>query len=151
MRQLIYSMHFTGTASSSREDRKMLRLLSSGASCQWQTRVTPAGLEATVQPTEGDLAFLDSEVHLKTPDSFEGQGTLSFGEEGEHSLRFRTIEAGHFAPSQIPGVMAGAASWRIEGGSGRFAAAAGFITSTFTLSESGEWNEYHCGLIFVRD
>ena len=38
-----------------------------------------------------------------------------------------------------------------EGNSGRFQSATGLISSVFTLSGSGEFSEYHCGLIFVND
>jgi hypothetical protein len=47
--------------------------------------------------------------------------------------------------------MAGTVSWRVEGGSGRFSTASGFIASAFTLSDSGEISDYHCGLIFLED
>jgi hypothetical protein len=42
-------------------------------------------------------------------------------------------------------------SWHVQGGKGRFQSAKGLITSTFTLSDSGDLSEYHCGLLFVAD
>jgi hypothetical protein len=116
-----------------------------------ETVVGPAGVETTLHPAPGDLAFLESEVHLAGQDGFEGKGVLTFGDAGEHELRFATVHAGHLGPSALPGVMAGTASWRVEGGTGRFESATGFITSTFTLTASGDLNEYHCGLIFIAD
>jgi hypothetical protein len=47
--------------------------------------------------------------------------------------------------------MAGSASWRIVSGEGQFAAARGFITSTFTINNSGEPSDFHCGLIFLPE
>jgi hypothetical protein len=37
----------------------------------------------------------------------------------------------------------------VAGGEGQFANAQGLITSNFTLSESGEVNDYHFGVIFL--
>ena len=114
-----------------------------------ETVVGPSGVETTLHPAVGDLAFLESEVRLTDQDTFEGKGVLTFGDEGEHELRFATVQAGHLGPSALPGVMAGGVSWRVEGGSGRFESASGFIASTFTLTGSGELSDYHCGLIFI--
>jgi hypothetical protein len=113
------------------------------------TVVRPDGVYTTVRPADGDLAFLESEVHLTPSHTFEGKGTLTFGDESEHALRFSTVGAGHLGPSAEPGMMAGTVSWRVDSGEGQFASATGFITSTFTLSDSGDLNEYHCGMIFL--
>jgi hypothetical protein len=43
------------------------------------------------------------------------------------------------------------ASWKVEGGDGQFAAARGFITSTFTIGDSGERSDFHCGLILPEE
>jgi hypothetical protein len=116
-----------------------------------ETVVGPTGVETVLHPAAGDLAFLESEVRLAGQDAFEGKGVLTFGDAGDHELRFTTVHAGHLGSTAVPGVMAGTVSWRVEGGSGRFESATGLITSTFTLSSSGELSDYHCGLIFVRD
>jgi hypothetical protein len=144
-------MHFRGQTSPSGENSKILKIASSGTSCRMDTIVTPTGVETTLHSIPGDLAFLESEVHLTDHHGFEGQGVLTFGDEGEHELRFKTVQPGHLSPSPAPGVMSGTVSWRVEGGSGRFKAATGFIASTFTLSEAGELSDYHCGLIFIPD
>jgi hypothetical protein len=116
-----------------------------------ETIVGATGVETTLHPAAGDLAFLESEVRLAGGDTFEGKGFLAFGEGSEHELRFATVHAGHLGPSTMPGIMAGSVSWHVQGGTGRFESATGLITSTFTLSDSGELSEYHCGLIFVLD
>lgn len=151
MRQLMYTMHFRGQASPSAENGQVLRTTSSGTSCTMETVVGPRGVETTLHAAAGDLAFLESEVRLAGQDGFEGKGVLTFGDEGEHELRFATVHAGHLGPSAIPGVMAGSVSWHVQGGTGRFQSATGLITSTFTLSDSGDLSEYHCGLIFVAE
>lgn len=116
-----------------------------------QTIVGPSGAETTLEPAAGDLAFVETEIHLTGQNAFEGTGVLAFGDEGEHSLSFSTSKSGQLGPSGVPGVLAGAVSWRVNGGAGRFATASGFITSNFTVTEAGELNEYHCGLVFVPD
>jgi hypothetical protein len=151
MRQVIYAMHFRGQTSPSGEDTKILKIASSGTSCRMDTVVTPTGVETTLHSTPGDLAFLEAEVRLTEKHGFEGEGVLTFGDEGEHGISFKTVEAGHLGPSPLPSVMSGTVSWRVEGGSGRFKAATGFIASTFTLSEAGELSDYHCGLLFIPD
>jgi hypothetical protein len=62
-----------------------------------------------------------------------------------------TLGQGHVTAGLEPGTMAGTASWKVEGGEGQFAAARGFITSTFTISDSGERSDFHCGLIFLPE
>jgi hypothetical protein len=151
MRQVIYTMHFRGQASRSGDNASVLRTTSSGTSCTLNTVVRPNGVETTLHPAAGDLAFLESEVTLTPPDTFTGKGSLSFGEESEHALNFSAIGAGHLIPSAQPGLKAGAASWRIDGGKGQFASATGFISTTFTLTDDGDLSEYHCGMIFLPD
>jgi hypothetical protein len=116
-----------------------------------QTVVGPTGVETTLHAAAGDLAFLESEIRLASQNAFEGKGILTFGDEGEHELRFATVHAGHLGPSAVPGIMTGSVSWHIQGGTGRFRSATGLITSTFTLTDAGELSEYHCGLIFVGE
>jgi hypothetical protein len=151
MRQVIYMMHFRGQASRSSENANALRATSSGTSSTMSTVVRPNGVATTLQPAAGDLAFLEADLTLSPPDAFAGSGTLSFGDDGEHALHFSTFGAGHLGPCAKPGVMAGAANWRIDGGKGEFATATGFVSSTFMLSDDGDLNEYHCGMIFLAD
>jgi hypothetical protein len=120
------------------------------------TLIGGSGLETSLQASEGDLAFLDSELRVTGPDSYREEGTITFGDTGgdddnSNVLRFSTLGEGHFTTSIAPGTMAGSASWKVEGGAGRFAAARGFITSNFTLNERGELSDFHSGLIFVPE
>ena len=116
-----------------------------------ETVVGPSGAETTLHPAAGDLAFVEAEIRLTGKDAFEGSGVLTFGEDAEHTIRFSSAKTGQLGPSALPGVLAGAVSWKVDGGAGRFASAGGFITSTFTLTDSGELNEYQCGLVFTPD
>jgi hypothetical protein len=129
----------------------MLRTTGSAASCVITTRILPAGVETSLKPAEGELAFLESKLQITGQGTYQENGEISFGDEGEHLLRFSTLGQGHMASDLEPGVMAGTASWKVEGGEGQFAEATGFITSTFTIKESGERSDFHCGLIFLPD
>ena len=71
-----------------------------------------------------------------------------FANLGKVRKRFSTVVDGHVGPSAWPEIAAGAAHWKVEGGEGQFAGATGLITSNFTLSETGEINDYQLGVIF---
>jgi hypothetical protein len=150
MRQVIYSMHFRGQASSSTDAAKTLKTTSSGTSCTMKTVVGPTGVETTLHPAAGDLAFLESQIHLSADHRFQGAALLSFGEDGQHGLQLQTQD-GHLMPSGITGMMSGSVTWKVTGGSGRFASATGFVASTFTLADDGELSEYQCGLVLINE
>ncbi len=152
MRQILYTMHFKGRTSRARPDSPLLRTIGSATSCVVSTLIRGSNVETSLQASEGDLAFLDSELRVTGPDSYQEDGTITFGDDGNSNvLRFSTLGDGHFSTSIAPGTMAGSASWKVDGGAGRFAAARGFITSNFTLNEQGELSDFHCGLIFVPE
>src|ERR1700732_2503033 len=150
MRQLVYTMHFRGQTSPGVDHSDSLRTNGAAASCIVSTVIRPSGVQTDMQASGGDdLAFLESELRVTGQDEFEEDGTIAFGDSNEHLLRFSTLGQGHVTAGLEPGTMAGTASWKVEGGEGQFAAARGFITSTFTISGTGERSDYHCGLIFL--
>jgi hypothetical protein len=151
MRKIFYTMHFTGQSSRNTEHAEMMRTTGSATSCVVTTRILRTGVDTSLKAAEGDLAFLESQLQITGQGTYQESGEISFGDEGEHVLRFSTLGQGHMAKDLEPGVMAGTASWKVEGGEGQFAKAAGFITSTFTINESGERSDFHCGLIFLPD
>lgn len=152
MKQILYAMHFKGRTSRSSLDSQLLRTIGSATSCVVSTLIRDSGVETSLKASEGDLAFLDSELTVTGPDSYREDGTITFGEDDNSNvLRFSTLGEGHFTTSIAPGTMAGSASWKVDGGAGRFAAARGFITSNFTINERGELSDFHCGLIFVPE
>jgi len=104
-----------------------------------------------VRASQGDLAFFESELRLTGVDEFEENGEITFGDDSEHVLKFSTQGQGHIAPHIEPGVVAGSASWKVDGGRGQFASAQGLISSTFTITNAGERSDFQCGLIFVPE
>jgi hypothetical protein len=147
MRQLIYCMHFKGQSSPATDEPRRIRATSSATSCTVRTAVGPEGVTGSLDAVEGDLAFLEAELHLTGSHTFSGAGTITFGDQ--HLLRFTSTYEGHLGPSAVAQTVAGTVTWRVEGGEGQFAKAQGQITSNFTLSESGEINDYHFGVLFL--
>src|SRR5713101_4258576 len=151
MRKILYTMRFRGQASPAAAESEVLRTTGSATSCVVSTIIRRVGMETDFGASEGDLAFFESELRVTGPDAFQEGGTITFGDDSEHVLRFSTVGDGHITSSLEPGTMAGTASWKVEGGEGQFASASGFITSSFTISDSGERTDFHCGLIFLPE
>jgi hypothetical protein len=151
MRQILYTMHFRGKASPAGGQKQILHTAGSAASCLVRTRGRPSGLDTEVTAENGAVAFFESDLQVTSGDEFQEEGSISFGEESEHLLRFSTIGRGHMTSGLAPGMTAGSATWKVEGGEGQFAQARGFITTAFTLSDTGERSDYHCGLIFLPE
>jgi hypothetical protein len=147
MRQIIYSMHFQGRSSRAAGEARLIKTSESATSCTLRTTISAEGVECRQEAVDGDLAFLESEIQITGRESFSERGTISFGED--HVLRFSTVHDGHLGPSACPETVAGAANWRVDGGEGQFAEATGLITSNFTITDAGEINDYHLGIIFV--
>jgi hypothetical protein len=148
MAQITYNLQFRGTAAPAGESGVM-KATTSATSCRLETIIGPDGVKGTFGPAEGGLAYFESEVRIKTPDSFIESGTITFG-EGDHSLRFSTVGQGHLGPSADPKQMHGCVIWRVDGGEGQFEGATGLITSNFTLSDTGDVVDHHFGVIFVK-
>jgi hypothetical protein len=151
MRKILYAMHFIGQTSRTAEQTEVLRTNGSATSCIFSTVVLPSGVQTELKAAAGDMAFLESELRLTGPEEFQEKGEISFGDDIGHVLRFSTLGKGHMALGLEPGVMAGAVSWKVEGGEGQFSQARGLITSNFTISDAGERSDFHCGLIFVPE
>lgn len=151
MRKLVYVMHFISQTSRTADHTEILRTTGSATSCVMSTIVQSSGVETDLKASEGGLAFFESELRVTAPGGFQEQGEITFGDDGDHVLRFSTVGEGHLARDLEPGVLAGSATWNVEGGEGQFTAARGFITSTFTVSNSGERSDFHCGLIFIPE
>jgi hypothetical protein len=92
-------------------------------------------------------ALLEARVTLLEGGEFELAGTVGFG--SGNALRFRSHGRGVIERSPEPGLRLGSAICDIDGGSGELESAAGRITSSFLISETGELTEHQLGLVFV--
>jgi hypothetical protein len=151
MRQLLYTMHFRSRTAAAGPEQQVLHTAGSATSCVVRSRVRQSGLDSEVTTEAGGFAFLESDLRATGAEEFREEGAISFGDESKHLLRFSTVGEGHMTPGLAPGVIAGSATWKVEGGEGQFSEARGFITTTFTLTTTGERSDYHCGLIFLPD
>lgn len=151
MRKIFYTMHFRGQTSPGKSDPKVLRTTASATSSVLTTKIRESGVQSELQASDGELAFLESEVHLTSPELFQGDGSITVGDDGEHVLRFSVVEHGHLDPQIEPGTVTGTSSWKVNGGEGQFSNARGFITSAFTITAAGEFTEYQLGLLFFPE
>ena len=151
VRKILYTMHFVSRASAVPANSTILKTRGTATSSVITTMVLPSGLQTELKGSAGDLAFLESELRLNGQDEFEEHGQITFGDESEHMFEFATLGRGHMVLGIAPGLMAGSVNWRISGGNGQFARAQGVISSTFTIDESGDRSDFHCGMIFVPE
>jgi hypothetical protein len=159
MRQIAYTMQFTGEVVPVGTSANVMKATTTAASCTWVSRIGPDGLHASLESTVGGQAtfesevtflggFESSEVTSSGEAGFKETGMITFG-EGNHRLRFSTIGQGYIGPSAEPNLRQGAVIWQVEGGEGQFEGAKGLITSNFTVSDAGEVTDHHMGVIFV--
>lgn len=151
MRKIFYTMHFRGQTSPAKSDPKVLRTTASATSSVLTTKIRESGVQSELQASDGELAFLESELRLTSPELFQGNGSITVGDDGEHVLRFSVVEHGHLDPEIEPGTVTGTSSWKVNGGEGQFSNARGFITSAFTITAAGEFTDYQLGLLFFPD
>lgn len=149
MRQIVYSLRFTGQAAPIGGSSNTLKATSTGSSISLTTKVDSAGVSSTMDPAEGGEAYFESEVRFSSETTFQESGNIRFG-DGANRLRFSTVGQGYFADSPDPKLKHGAIIWRIDGGEGQFAGATGLITSNFTVGDTGDVVDHHFGLIFLK-
>ena len=148
MKQIIYAMQFKGKAAPT-ASANVMKAATSASSNTITTAIGGAGVQGKIEPAAGGKAEFESEVTITGETSFLEKGTIRFG-DGNHRLRFSTVEHGYLGDSPEPGLKSGAVMWRVDGGEGQFAGASGYITSNFTLSDAGDVTDNHIGVIFVK-
>jgi len=147
MRELIYAMRFTGTASPVGSAGNVLKAVTSAPSSTLTSTVGPNGLTGGLQPAAGDTATFTSEVTFTGETSFVETGTIGFGDGNE--LRFSSVGSGHLDVSADPERKQGTVMWRIDSGEGQFAGASGLITSNFFVSGDLTVTDHHFGVILL--
>jgi hypothetical protein len=148
VKQLNYAMQFKGSAAP--DDPSEPAVLSVHATAQSsviRSAVGLNGLSTAMEGAAGASAKFDSRVRMGAEGAFDEDGTISFGEG--NCVRFATVNQGYVAPTNEPGITAGAVIWRVEGGEGQFAGASGLITSNFYFNVDGEVTDNQFGVIFV--
>jgi hypothetical protein len=147
MKQIIYAMQFKGKAGPG-PSANVMKALTSAASTTIASVVSAQGVQGKIEPAAGGKAEFESEVTLTGGTSFLEKGSIRFGDGNR--LQFSSIERGYLGDSADPKLKSGAVMWRVDGGEGQFAGATGYITSNFTLSDTGDVTDHQFGVIFVK-
>jgi hypothetical protein len=148
MKQIIYAMQFKGKAAPT-ANPKVMKAATSSPSTSISSVCNAEGVKGNVGAIAGDKAEFESEVTLTGATSFLETGTIRFG-SGKNLVRFSTVGEGYLGSSPEAKLSSGAVIWKIDSGEGQFAGASGYITSNFTLSDTGDVIDNQFGLIFVR-
>jgi hypothetical protein len=141
MQRIVMTTHLEGEADAP-----------AGVPPQTDPRASSVSLEAVL--ADGSDAGIDrasNENHaVHTSEStFTETGTISF-DGGDGELEIATLNEGTLGPCPEPGVLHGAAVYRITGGDGRFAGATGLITTNFLLwPETGRFDERQAAVVFL--
>jgi len=149
MKQIVYSMRFSGQAVPAEGSSTVLKAATEASGCTITSTAGPGGLSGTIEPVVGDKAAFVSEVMFTGDAAFQERGTITFGDNG-HRLHFSTVGQGYLGASADPTLKHGTVMWQVDGGEGQFEGASGLITSNFTVGEAGEVVDHHFGLIYVR-
>jgi hypothetical protein len=148
MRKLFYTMQVKGRTSRPSDPTEPMRTTGSATSGSFSTVISPTGIRTEITHSDGELAFFESELRLVAPEEYQESGEIAVA---DHVLKFSTAGSGHISSGIEPGMIAGAATWKVEGGEGQFAGARGFITSNFTITSAGDRCDLHCGMIFLPE
>jgi hypothetical protein len=147
MKQIIYAMQFKGKAGPG-TSANVMKASTNAPSTTITTEIGAEGVNGNIKPAPGGNAEFESEVTLTGETSFLEKGTIRFGDGNR--LQFSTIEHGYLGDGAYPKLKSGAVMWRVDSGEGQFAGASGFITSNFTLSDTGDVTDNQFGVIFVK-
>jgi hypothetical protein len=148
VQQIVYAMQFKGQAAPG-ESAGTLQVRGLAASGSITSVINSGGLTGGFDPAAAVPAQFDSEVTLKNDTTFTEKGSITFG-NGAHKLRFSTVGEGWLGASPELSAKQGTITWRVDGGEGQFEDAGGVITSNFTLSDTGEVNDYHLGVLYIK-
>jgi hypothetical protein len=113
------------------------------------TSLGPDGVHGAFQDVPGGDATLETELSFREQSTFDDVGTIEFGQGNR--VRFRSVGLGRLVACSDPNLRHGTVVHEVEGGTGQFAQAEGFITSNFLVSDTGEVTDNHFGLIFANE
>lgn len=130
-----YRYHLTFTGMAQPEDEMGMVMLIEGEA------------EGAGAPFSGTARF-SSRVETEGETGFTETGEITFP---EGTLRFSTEGYGLITPSADERKQHGRVSWSIDGGSGAFAGASGFILSNFTVSDEAKVTDSQAAVVFLPD
>jgi len=141
MLRVVMTTHFEGEADAPAGDPP-----------QTDPRARSTSLEAVLADGSDagiERASYENHAVFTGESSFSETGTIRY-DDGEGALEIVTLSDGTLGPCAEPGVLHGAAVYRITGGSGRFGHATGLVTTNFLLwPETGRFEERQAAIVFV--
>ena len=145
MKQLVFALQFTGTATPTGEGKLHAKTTARGQA--FRASFGTDGVHASLEPAGGDTAAFESDVEMKGHGTFLESGTIAYGSAG--SIAFKTVGQGILGPSPLENLQRGAVTWQVISGQGRLAGATGLITSNFTVGAQGEVVDNQLAVLFV--
>jgi len=137
MPELRYQLTFEGTVSPEDEMGSRMNILSVAA--------IPPGLDAALTQG-GRSATLSATVETDDYGGFTETGEISFG---AGAIRYSTRGEGFIEDTEEEDIQQGCVIRQVEGGSGIFENATGYIVSTFTVSEDAVIRDSQSAVVFV--
>ena len=137
MRELRFCLSLTGTARPEDELGAQMRVEAAGV-------LDPASEFAVL--AGGPEVVFDSLVENEADGVFSESGTLRFA---NGTISFITENAGNIDDCAEPTLQHGRVVWAVEGGTGAFDGASGYILSNFTVSELAEVRDLQAGIVFL--
>jgi hypothetical protein len=144
VKPLTWWLQFRGVTSKLAPNTLKLRASAPGGAMT--TLIDTTGVRGSYQAAAGDEAVLVALLAMRESGAYDATGSIDFG--AGHSLRFST-QSVELTETPDCHLRQGAAIGIVNGGTGHFEHATGRFVSNFTLSDTGEWTDYHMGLVFI--
>jgi CBS domain-containing protein len=107
-------------------------------------------LRYSLQSSVANQVRFKAEITPSSDETFHETGRISFG-DGQHELLLSSAGAGVFLPEAWPGRRQGAATLRIDGGTGVFKGATGIVTTNFIVGDEGEYRDVHTAVVSLGE
>jgi len=149
VREIVFALEFRGCGEDVPGSPGRRRARTAAPSQTLSTTLGVDGVRARVDAAAGEIAVLEARVERFGDGTFVEEGEITYGTAGR--ITFTTLGRGRVVPGPVPGAVHGAVIWTITGGAGRFAGAAGLITSNFTVSAAGDVTDHHITRLHLPD
>jgi hypothetical protein len=149
VREIVFALEFRGRGEDIPGSPGKRRARTTAPSQTLTTLLGPDGVRARLEVVPGDTAVLEARVERFGDGTFVEEGEIAYGAAGK--VTFATLGRGSVTAGPLPGAVHGAVIWTVTGGDGRFAGAAGLITSNFTVSATGEVVDHHAARLYLPD
>ena len=148
MKKIDYCMRFEGSGVPNNDGGTELSATATGKSCVLTAVVGASGLTSNHEGVDGRDATFTSQISILGDGIFTESGTITFG--GDNRIHFSTVGTGFMGPSPDEKVNHGAIIWKVDRGEGQFEGATGWITSNFSISDTGRVVDNQFGTIFLK-